>query len=149
MSTLLCFPIIFLPNQPTNQPTNQPIDHPNTQAVVDAGAIAFLAPLVQNADAKLKRQVCSALAQIAKHSLDLAEVVVDGEIFPPVLTCLKDTDELVRKNSATLVREIAKHTPELAQLIVNEGGAAALVDYVNDSVGALSDAVLQQLDGQA
>lgn len=34
-------------------------------------------------------QVCSALAQVAKHSVDLAEVVVEAEVFPKVLTCLK------------------------------------------------------------
>lgn len=32
------------------------------QAVVDAGAVAYLAPLVINQDAKLKRQVCCAVA---------------------------------------------------------------------------------------
>jgi hypothetical protein len=34
-------------------------------------------------------QVCCALSQIAKHSVDLAEVVVGAEIFPKILTCLK------------------------------------------------------------
>lgn len=55
----------------------------------------------------------SALAQISKHSVDLAEMVVEAEIFPAVLSCLKDSDEHVRKNVATLIREIAKHTPEV------------------------------------
>ena len=63
--------------------------------------------------AVLQRQVFSALSQIAKHSVDLAEMVVEAEIFPAVLTCLKDTDEYVQKNVATLIREIAKHTPEV------------------------------------
>ena len=36
-----------------------------------------------------QRQVFSALSQIAKHSVDLAEMVVEAEIFPAVLTCLK------------------------------------------------------------
>lgn len=31
----------------------------------------------------------SALSQIAKHSVDLAEMVVEAEIFPAVLNCLK------------------------------------------------------------
>ena len=31
----------------------------------------------------------SSLSQIAKHSVDLAEMVVEAEIFPAVLTCLK------------------------------------------------------------
>ena len=39
-----------------------------------AGAVAYLAPLIVNPDSKLKRQVCSCLAQIAKHSTELAEV---------------------------------------------------------------------------
>ena len=82
-----------------------------------------------------QRQVFSALSQISKHSVDLAEMVVEAEIFPAVLTCLKDTDEYVRKNVATLIREIAKHTPELSQLIVNAGGVAAVVDYVGESKG--------------
>ncbi|KIZ07868.1 putative Sperm-associated antigen 6 [Monoraphidium neglectum] len=105
------------------------------QSVVDAGAVAYLAPLVVNQDAKLKRQVCSALAQVAKHSVDLAEVVVEAEVFPKLLTCLKFPDEFVRKHAATLVREVAKHTPELAQLVVANGGVAALVEYITDSVG--------------
>merc|ERR1712072_1380830 len=98
------------------------------QAVVDAGAVAYLAPLIVHPDAKLKRQVCSCLAQIAKHSVDLAEVIVEAEIFPNVLNCLKDTDPFVRKNAATCIREVAK-------LIVNSGGAAALVDYVSGAQG--------------
>lgn len=36
-----------------------------------------------------QRQVFSALSQIAKHSVDLAEMVVEAEIFPAILTCLK------------------------------------------------------------
>jgi hypothetical protein len=80
-------------------------------------------------------QVCCALSQIAKHSVDLAEVVVGAEIFPKILTCLKFPDEFVKKHAATVVREIAKHTPELAQLVVGNGGVGALVDYVGESSG--------------
>lgn len=59
----------------------------------------------------------SALSQIAKHCVDLAEMVVEAEIFPAVLTSLKDPDEYVKKNVATLIREIAKHTPEVSSCI--------------------------------
>lgn len=47
-----------------------------------------------------QRQVLSALSQIAKHSVDLAEMVVEAEIFPAVLTSLNDPDEYVKKNVA-------------------------------------------------
>ena len=60
-------------------------------------------------------QVFSALSQISKHCVDLAELVVEAEVFPSVLTSLRDPDEYVRKNTATLIREIAKHTPEVGR----------------------------------
>lgn len=36
-----------------------------------------------------QRQVFSALSQIAKHSVELAEMVVEAEIFPSVLNSLR------------------------------------------------------------
>lgn len=102
---------------------------------MDAGAVAYLAPLIQSVDGNLKRQVCSALAQIAKHSVELAEVVVEAEIFPKILICLKDVDQQVRKNAATCIREVAKHTPELARIIVNANGVGAIVEYINETTG--------------
>lgn len=77
----------------------------------------------------------SALSQISKHSVELAELVVEAEVFPALLSSLRDEDEYVQKNVATLVREIAKHTPELAQLIVNAGGVAAVIDYIGETKG--------------
>merc|ERR1712056_128117 len=65
----------------------------------------------------------------------MGEVVVEAEIFPRILHCLKDIDEFVRKNAATCIREIARHTPDLAKLIVNAGGVAAMVDYITEARG--------------
>lgn len=89
--------------------------------------------MIQHADGKLKRQVCSALSQIAKHSVDMAEVIVEAEVFPKIFAVLKDADVVARKHAATCIREVAKHTPELAQLIVNGGGHGALIDYINEA----------------
>jgi len=75
------------------------------------------------------------LAYIAKHHAELAGHVVEAEIFPKILNCLKDIDVIVRKHAATCIREIAKHSPELAKLICNAGGVAALVDYITESKG--------------
>ena len=53
-------------------------------------------------------------AQISKHSVDLAEVVVEAEIFRGVLNLLKDLDVYVRKNAATALGK-SRSTFELAQ----------------------------------
>jgi hypothetical protein len=69
-------------------------------------------------------QVCSALGQIAKHSVDLAEVVVEAEVFPKCLTCLRYPDEFVQKHAATLVSR--------------EGGSASAGCHHVDAVHARS-----------
>lgn len=63
-------------------------------------------------------QVYSALSQISKHTVELAELVVEAEIFPVILSSLRDSDEYVQKNVATLIREIAKHTPEVTKVML-------------------------------
>jgi HEAT repeat protein len=75
------------------------------------------------------------LAQIAKHTLDSAELVVEGQIVPPALQCLKDKDPGVRKAAASLMRDVVKHSQELAMLVINVGGAAALVQYLKPEAG--------------
>ena len=81
------------------------------------------------------RQAFIFLANIARHSADLAETVVETQIFPKMLTSLKFPDESVKKMTATLIKDICKHTPELAQLVVSQGSVAALVDHIADSEG--------------
>jgi len=68
----------------------------------------------------VQRQVFWTLSQIAKHNVDLAEMVVEVDVFPRMLTSLKDADEYVKKNTATLFREIIKHTPEVSDACVKE-----------------------------
>jgi hypothetical protein len=70
------------------------------------------------------------LANISKHTIDLAEIVVDNDIFPKLLYRLKDSDHLVRKYAAICIREIAKHSIDLSKLICNSGGAVAIVDFL-------------------
>lgn len=55
-----------------------------------------------------QRQVFSALSQIAKHSVDLAEMVVEAEIFPAVLTCLKGKLSSFWHHSFSLAHETRK-----------------------------------------
>lgn len=54
-----------------------------------------------------------ALSSIAKHSADLAEAVVEAEIFPDILIQMAHPDENVGRVAAILTREICKHTFEV------------------------------------
>ena len=106
--------------------------------IVDAGAIAYLTQMILNNNGKHKRQVFSALTHIAKHSVYLAEMVVEVKFFPAVLACLQDNDDYVKNNVATLIREITKRTPDLSLKILYASGIAAVIDYVSNSKGKFS-----------
>jgi len=94
-----------------------------------------LAALVSHPDPVLKRFVCAALAQIARHTNDLAEVVVEHQIFPKIFKCLKDQDNTVRQNAATCIHQIANKTPELANQIISSEGTQSIVEYISETRG--------------
>jgi hypothetical protein len=58
--------------------------------VVEKKAVGFLAALISHPDVIIKRNVCKSLGNIASHSNDLAQDVVEAEIFPRIFQCLKD-----------------------------------------------------------
>jgi len=84
------------------------------QAVVDADTIHFITMYITQLDNKLQRQICSCLAHIAKHNIDLAESVVDMDILPNIFICMKSPDPYVRKNAASLICELTKHSPDVS-----------------------------------
>lgn len=69
----------------------------------------------------------------AKHSVELAEVVVEAEVFPSVLFHLAHACSQVRKYAAALVRDVVKHSLELTQLVVNTGGIGALMETLHQT----------------
>lgn len=60
--------------------------------------------------------------------MELAEVVVEAEVFPSVLLHLAHRCPQVRKNAAALVRDVVKHSVDLALYVVNMGGIGALIE---------------------
>lgn len=57
------------------------------------------------------------LSQVAKHSTELATMVVEQRVMPAVLHCLTDEDHAhTRLAAASLVQEVSRRTPELAQV---------------------------------
>lgn len=67
------------------------------------------------------------------HSIDLAEDVVEAEIFPRIFNCLKDEDVEIRRNAAACICNIAKHSVDLAKMITHAGGVIYMVEFCNSS----------------
>ena len=78
------------------------------------------------------------MAQIAKHALDFAELILEASIFPQVLVAMKDKDMSLRKEAANLIKELCRHTCEICQVVVNSGAVTALVDYLEETKGCIT-----------
>lgn len=59
--------------------------------VVDAGAVVLLVLCVQEPELSLKRVAASALSDIAKHTPELAQAVVDAGLSGHTTHCLVST----------------------------------------------------------
>lgn len=87
-------------------------------------------------DIKLKRSVCMLLGSIAKHSVTLADKVINKLNPQKLISCLsKNEDISVRKNAAFCLRELVNKNTLIAALIVDNNGSQNLIDYVSSTVG--------------
>jgi hypothetical protein len=87
-------------------------------------------------DTQLKRNICLLLANITKHSIDLANhVMAKLKHVSVLLNCLKYPDDTVKKNAAMCICEIVNKSEENATIIANAGGAAILVEFITNIKG--------------
>ena len=78
--------------------------------------------------------MCNLLANICKHSNELATLVMSKLTNPQKLVnCLKDPDEIVKQNAAMCIGEIVNKSPECAQEICDAGAPNILVNYIANS----------------
>jgi len=100
--------------------------------LVDNGAVQVLCKVLSSHDAKLKKNSLRALACIAQHGVELAEGIIEAEVFPTALLLLKDVDSTVKKAASELAKAICKQSSELAQLMTSIGAIGATIDYLDN-----------------
>lgn len=87
-------------------------------------------------DVKLKKNICLLLANITKHSVELADKVIQKINPQKLLACLKpEEDPTVRKNAAFCIRELVNKNTNMAHNIVNHKGVEILVDFISTTQG--------------
>lgn len=81
----------------------------------------------------IKKQAMIALRNVASHSAELAQKVIDSDLFPKVLIHLGHESIHVQKQAARLIQEIVKHNLDLAETVVNSGAVGPLVQCLMNS----------------
>jgi HEAT repeat protein len=86
-------------------------------------------------DTVVKRNICLLLGNIVKHSVELADHVMDKLNPRKLLGCLNETDPIIAKNAAFCLCEIARKSFENSRKIVNNNGAAIIVEFITNVKG--------------
>lgn len=66
-----------------------------TRIANNGGTLRVLTGGLTSQDWELKQYSCTCLANIAKHNEELARAVCNAELFPRIITCLKDDNDKV------------------------------------------------------
>jgi HEAT repeat protein len=87
-------------------------------------------------DTVLKRNICKLIGNITKHSVELADKVMQKLQNPQkLLNCLKDPDDIVKKNAAFCICEIVNKSQTHANSITQAGGPAIIVEFITNIKG--------------
>ena len=73
-------------------------------------------------DSAVKENAAIALAQIAKHSEQLSEKVVQADTIPLLLASIQEPEIDLKRSILVALSEICKHNPSLAKYIVDQKG---------------------------
>lgn len=78
--------------------------------MADSGCIPGIVLALQEPDPNLKRISALALNDIAKHSMDLAQIVVDSGAVPYLTQQINHHDGQLKKQVCQTLSNIAKHS---------------------------------------
>lgn len=82
--------------------------------MAESGCVQGTVLALQEPDPNLKRIAALALNEIAKHSMDLAQTVIDAGAVPYLTQQINHHDAQLKKQVCQTLSNIAKHTPEMA-----------------------------------
>lgn len=75
--------------------------------------------MLTHQDMQLRAQVCAFLAQIGKHTEDMAHLVVNkSTMFPFIVKQIASTDEVLRKNATVCLQVVTKYTEEVLIFLI-------------------------------
>lgn len=86
--------------------------------------------LVNKSNAYEKKIGAYALRSIAKHSMELAEVVLKAKGLEALKLCLDNDDTSVREIAASALSQLAKFNPDQAQMLQQQGVIDKLVECI-------------------
>ncbi|GAW81075.1 PF16 protein [Plasmodium gonderi] len=103
----------------------------NMEVIINTDIIILIRPLILDKIPIVQQNATQILAKMATHSEEVALTILQNDVLPHLIYCLKHENKNYRKNCANTLKCLASHNAKLANLVA-EGENC--IDYLMDSL---------------
>ncbi|SBS91476.1 armadillo repeat protein PF16, putative (PF16) [Plasmodium ovale curtisi] len=100
----------------------------NIEILINTDIIILLRPLILDKVPIVQQNATVILAKLASYSEEVALTILQNDVLPHLIYCLKHENKNYRKNCAYTLRCLANHNSKLANIVAEEN----CVDYLMD-----------------
>lgn len=102
----------------------------NIEILINTDIIILLRPLILDKVPIVQQNATLILGKLASHSEEIALTILENDILPHLIYCLKHENKNYRKNSAYTLQCLARHNEKLAKMV----GEDNCIDYLIDGL---------------
>ncbi|CDO65110.1 armadillo repeat protein PF16, putative [Plasmodium reichenowi] len=102
----------------------------NIEILINTDIIILLRPLILDKVPIVQQNATLILGKLASHSEEIALTILENDILPHLIYCLKHENKNYRKNSAYTLQCLARHNEKLAKIV----GEDNCIDYLIDGL---------------
>ncbi|SCO67406.1 PF16 protein, putative [Plasmodium vivax] len=116
------------------------------EVIISTDIIMLLRPLILDKVPIVQQNATQILGKMASHSEEVALTILQNDVLPHLVYCLKHENKNYRKNCANTLRCLASHNAKLANLVAEEENCIDnLIDSLDEYDVRLKEACLNAL----
>eukprot|EP00366_Plasmodium_knowlesi_P001815 XP_002259312.1 pf16 protein, putative [Plasmodium knowlesi strain H] len=92
----------------------------NMEIIINTDIIILIRPLILDKVPMVQQNATQILAKMASHSEEVALTILENDVLPHLVYCLKHENKNYRKNCANTLKCLASHNAKLANLVAEE-----------------------------
>ncbi|ANQ08274.1 Uncharacterized protein PCOAH_00026450 [Plasmodium coatneyi] len=118
----------------------------NMEVIISTDIIILIRPLILDKVPIVQQNATQILAKMASHSEEVALTILQNDVLPHLVYCLKHENKNYRKNCANTLKCLASHNAKLANLVAEEENCIDnLIDCLDEYDVRLKEACINAL----
>ncbi|VWU49906.1 armadillo repeat protein PF16, putative [Hepatocystis sp. ex Piliocolobus tephrosceles] len=117
----------------------------NIEILINTDIIILLRPLLLDKVPIVQQNATFILGKLASHSEEIALTILQNDILPHLIYCLKHENKNYRKNCANTIKCIANHNAKIANIVAEDHCIDYLMDCLDEYDLRLKEACINAL----